>query len=63
MKKTESEEEHNGFNNAVKSHLIIPIWLTSHFPNCLPQRYKLNRVFERATDMSRAEPFSAVRKF
>ena len=59
MKKTESEEESNNFKNTVKGHRIIPIWRTfSLSPTLTPQRCKLNRVFERVTDVKSRNNFS-----
>ena len=59
MKRIESGEECNDFKNGVKGYRIISFGLLSHFPQSLPQ---LNCVFERATDMSRAEPVKGLLK-
>ena len=64
MKRTENEEEHNDFKNAVKGRRIIPIWLTfslSSMHTSAMQTVLLN--FQGATDMSRAEPVLKHRKW
>ena len=56
MKRTESEEERNNFQTAVKSrHNILPIWLTLSLSSTHTSSMNTKSRFQVATDMSRAE--------